>query len=206
MSLSDDRVGKAYEPPRKDPDGERARPDNELAYFPEAPRATSSTGAVYNLLAPAFALMAFGGVFESLAIGAAAGSAVIGYQWWRRKRQRTVPRALLKIEGEQLRLSGAAFPGGGPLVFHLSELLDVYLDTKTIQRVRENPGPLPELRFINATVGGEQDTARIALELEHETFFLTQERLSHTDANEWFSKIRRFLRRHGWVPEDERAA
>ena len=73
-----------------------------------------------------------------------------------------------------------------------------------VVELREAPGPLPELRFINATVGGEQDVARIGLELTRETLFLTKERLSHLDANEWFSKIRRFLRQHGWVPEDER--
>ena len=48
-------------------------------------------------------------------------------------------------------------------------------------------------------------TARSLFETESsETLFLTKERLSHLDANEWFSKIRRFLRQHGWVPEDER--
>jgi hypothetical protein len=68
------------------------------------------------------------------------------------------------------------------VIVDLKDLLDVYLDTKTIRH-----------------------TARIALELRQETFFLTQERSSHLDANEWFGKIRRFLRQHGWIPEDERA-
>lgn len=129
-----------------------------------------------------------------------------GYMWLRRRQQRTVPRAVLKVQGKRLYLSGPAFGNNGPTVIELEALLDVYLDTKTIQRVQENAGPIPELRFINATVGGVQDTARIGLELENETFFLTEQRVSHTDANEWFSKIRRFLRKHGWTPEDERGA
>jgi len=35
--------------------------------------------------------------------------------------------------------------------------------------------------------------------------FLTEEHVSHLEANEWFSKIRRLLRKNGWTPLDERA-
>lgn len=175
---------------------------NELAYFPEGKRPTSSVTAIYALLMPMLAAVACAMVFNSGAMGLLGGGLAIAWTYWQRRRAKVVPRARLRVDAGVLHLSGAAFPS--ELAVPLEQLLDVYLDTKTIQRVQENPGPIPDLRFINATVGGEIDTARIALELQTETHFLTVEHVSHTDANEWFSKIRRFLRRQGWVPEDER--
>jgi hypothetical protein len=184
--------------------GETGQDAAELQYFPEGGRHTSSVAAYYALLLPLFAGMGAAMLTQSAGVGLLAALATAGWKYWQRRRARTTPRAVLRVLHGRLHLSGPAFPA--PIACDLSELLDVYLDTKTIQRVQENAGAVPDLRFINATVGGEQDTARIALELERETFFLTPERLSHTDANEWFGKIRRFLRQHGWVPEDERAA
>jgi hypothetical protein len=36
------------------------------------------------------------------------------------------------------------------------------------------------------------------------SLFLTEEQGSHLEATEWSTKIRRFLRSNGWLPEDER--
>jgi hypothetical protein len=175
---------------------------DELAYFPEHPPDRSSVVLTFAVFPPLLGCALVSVLTGSGALGILGGFATLGLHFWWRKRQRAKPHAFLRVDGQQLHLSGPAF--GQPFTVALDDLLDVYLDTKTIQRLREAPGPLPELRFINATVGGEQDVARIGLELTSETLFLTKERLSHLDANEWFSKIRRFLRQHGWVPEDER--
>jgi hypothetical protein len=182
--------------------GDEEREPDTLAYIPEQPtqRLSIPITSVVFLPVVAFALVSW--LSDSVGLGVLAGCASLGVHHWRRKRARAKPHALLRVEGQRLHLSGPAFVE--PLTVPLDDLLDVYLDTKTIQRLRESPGPMPELRFINATVGGEQDVARIGLELTSETLFLTKERLSHLDANEWFSKIRRFLRQHGWTPEDER--
>lgn len=185
------------------PGGDAQAVTAELEYFPEGSRHTSSVAAYYGLLLPLFVGMGVAMLARSAPAGLVAALGTAGWKYWQRRRARSTPRAVLRVLRGRLHLSGAAFVQ--PVACDLNQLLDVYLDTKTIQRVQENAGAVPDLRFINATVGGEQDTARIALELEHETFLLTEERLSHTDANEWFGKIRRFLRRHGWVPEDERA-
>lgn len=182
-------------------DGPRVRAESELRYFPERPRMRSSI-ALYGVFAPLFAFATVAGLSGSAGLGLLALAATVGWFTWKRRRDKLVPRAVLTIDGASLVLSGEAF--APPVTLRLEELLEVYLDTTTIQRVQENAGPVPDLRFLNATVGGAQDLARIGLELENETLFLTDERVSHLDATEWFRKLRRFLRQHGWVPEDER--
>lgn len=194
------KLEQAYREPKAS-DAPGPPPDNVLAYFPEALQQRGSIG-VYAIFGPFFCLAAVAGLSGSLGLGALAFVACLAYVLWKRRRLKTVPRAVFTVQGSALTLSGDGFRN--PRTIELADLLEVYLDTKTIQRVQESPGPIPDLRFINATVSGEHDSSRIGLELEHETLFLTEERVSHTDANEWFSKIRRFLRKHGWVPEDER--
>jgi hypothetical protein len=175
----------------------------ELQYFPEEDRRSSSAGIGFVFMLP---LAVYAGVQAftdsiGLGVGAAAASVVLPIVRFRYAKSR--PRATLRVEGGLLYLSGPAFQQ--PRSVELNELLDVSLDTKTIQRLREATSPVPELRFLNQTVGGEQDVTRIALEFRDETLFLTEDRVSHSEANEWFSKIRRFLRRNAWVPADERA-
>ncbi|HYP89166.1 MAG TPA: hypothetical protein VEQ59_13460 [Polyangiaceae bacterium] len=200
----DEALREAYQSPRATGDT-APPPDNVLHYFPEAELQRSSVGAVYGLLSPLFAFAAVAAVTDSAAGGALAAVAVGGWFFWRRKRKKSVPRATFTINGTSLALSGQAF--GAPLSLELEQLLDVYLDTETIRRVRENTGSaVPDLRFIDATVGDAQDVARIGLELQRDTLFLTKDRVSHLDASEWSNKIRRFLRRHGWLPVDERAS
>jgi hypothetical protein len=140
---------------------------------------------------------------DSIALGVAAAAAAVVWPVVRWRYAKSRPRATLRVEGGLLYLSGPAFKQVHRLELH--ELRDVSLDTKTIQRLREATSPVPDLRFLNQTVGGEQDVTRIALELRDETLFLTEDRVSHSEANEWFAKIRRFLRRNAWVPADERA-
>jgi hypothetical protein len=198
----DDGVRAAYREPSNDHDERRAQPENELFYFPESDRHTSPIGAVYGLLLPVLVAVAATAILQSPAIGLLAGVALLAWAFWRRRRAQVLPRATLRVDDGRLELNGPAF--GQPVNLDLKDLLDVYLDTKTIRRVQDGPSIIPAVRLLNQTVGGEQDMARIALELRNETFYLTQERTSHLDANEWFGKIRRFLRKYGWVPEDER--
>jgi hypothetical protein len=196
----DQKLREAYREPKAS-DAPGAPPDNVLAYFPESAQPRSSV-AFYGVLAPIFGFAAVAAVTGSAGLGLIGLLATAGYMYWKRRRTKTVPRAVLTIQGRMLTLSGEAF--SLPRTLAMEALLEVYLDTKAIQRVQENVGAIPALRFLNATVSEEHDTARIGLELEDETLFLTEERVSHLDANEWFSKIRRFLRKHGWLPEDER--
>src|SRR5262249_8410260 len=108
---------------------------------------------------------------------------------------------ILRVRGSQLEILShrrrrhrASIP--------LADLRDVILDTKTIRRVQESQSAVPQVRFIETRVGPEIDTARIVLVARSEVR-LTEAYLAHMDSVEWLGKIRVFLRKHGWVPEDE---
>jgi hypothetical protein len=89
--------------------------------------------------------------------------------------------------------------------FPLSELANVTLELKTIQRVVDGPSAIPAVRFIHSTVAPELHIARIVLVATGgREVRLTEEYLPHFDATDWLGKIRVFLRKQGWVPEDER--
>lgn len=120
--------------------------------------------------------------------------------WWR-------PRAtgiLLHIERGELTVDPRARTGRCSRV-RLDDLTDVVLETRTIQPLLDGGSAIPALRFSESRVGGEVDKSRIALERgDDERILLGDTYLAHLDALEWFGKIRVFLRKHGWVPEDER--
>ena len=176
----------------------------ELLYYPEAARGASSLSIGWTLFAGLAAYFIVQVSTDSAGAALLAGTAALAIPLILRRRAAQKPRAKFNFDGRTLHLSGPAFAKARSI--DLEHILDVYLDTKTIQRLREAPYPIPMLRVMNQTVGGEQDVARIAIELADETLFLTDNRVSHVDANEWFSRIRRFLRQHGWVPIDERIA
>ena len=89
--------------------------------------------------------------------------------------------------------------------FRLGDLADVVLDVKTIERVMDGNSAIPAMRFIDSKVGPKVDTARIVLVgATGREVRLTEEYLPHMHATEWIGRIRTFLRKHGWVPEDER--
>jgi hypothetical protein len=86
----------------------------------------------------------------------------------------------------------------------ISDLMNVELDIKTIERIQDGSSAIPAVRFINSTVAPPVDTARIVLVFRDGTRIrLSDEYLAHMDASEWLGKIRVFLRKHGWVPRDE---
>jgi hypothetical protein len=177
---------------------------HELMYFSEGGGRASSAAIGGLFLLPLCAYATVQVVTDSIALGIFASAASVVVPIVLRRRATSRPRATFRVEDELLLLSGPAFPV--PRRVELRYLHEVHLDTKTIQRLRESPSPVPQLRFLNQSVGGEQDVSRIALEFANDTVFLTEERVSHLEANEWFAKIRRFLRRNGWTPIDERRA
>lgn len=74
----------------------------------------------------------------------------------------------------------------------LADLLDVTLDRQT--------------RGASGRGGSATERVRLAFERRapEEPLFVPDERITPLEAQEWHSKIRVFLRRHGWVPKDER--
>jgi len=88
-----------------------------------------------------------------------------------------------------------------------ADLLEVELDTKTIQRGQNNlnSGVLPYFRLLHGQVGSATDISRILLVTSTHDMPPTEERLSISYTSESFGQMRRFLRNHGWLPEDERS-
>lgn len=93
-------------------------------------------------------------------------------------------------------------PGKGAV--RLDALEDVVLDVKTIRRVQDGDSAVPAVRFTDTRVGPEVDLARIVIVGDGERVYLAEHWLAHMDATEWLGKLRVFLRKHGWVPADER--
>ncbi len=175
-----------------------------FAYHAEQRGHDASTPALFQLLTPLLigALVAAVGL-PAIAVPVFFVAAIV--LRIKRKRDRSRPTATLAIEGATLRVLGPT--SKERLRVPLAEVLDVGLDTKTIEQVQEAPGPIPELVFVNATVGPPIDRSRIEIVTSRSgSLRLTEEHLSHGDALEWRGKMRQFLRKQGWVPESERQA
>jgi len=133
-------------------------------------------------------------------VGLAAGAAYGAWQWRRRSRARSV---VLRVSSREL----TAHEGRRGLArIRLDDLEDVSLDVKTIRRVVEGPGAVPGARFIDSKMSLDIDVARIALVGGGHTVLLNEEYIAHMTATEQLGKIRAFLRKHGWLPFDERQA
>ncbi|MET0791243.1 MAG: hypothetical protein ABW061_06945 [Polyangiaceae bacterium] len=125
--------------------------------------------------------------------------------WWRNRRLVARPQATLSIEGARLLVANRY--SREILDVPLSDLLDVELDTKTIQRVQDNLSAdvLPHFRLLHGQVGSATDVSRIVLVTSKLELPLTEEHVSSSYTTESFGHLRRFLRNHGWLPKDERA-
>jgi hypothetical protein len=88
----------------------------------------------------------------------------------------------------------------------LVDLLDVALDTKPENVIQEGASTIPAVAFAESRVGATIDKARIVLvrSLPELSFPLTEGRGSYSEAADELGRIRVFLRKHGWVPLDER--
>lgn len=182
--------------------GAEAANGTTLQYFPEhrGHDSTAQAGAMFVVPVLVAIAVAMLGARE-LAVPALVATGIALYV--ARRRERARPAATIEVVDRALRVHGR--DRSVKLQVPLDDLVDVALDTKTIERVQEAPGPIAELRFVNSTVGGAIDVARIELlTRDGASVRLTEEYLSHTDSLEWRGKMRRFLRKHGWQPESER--
>ncbi len=179
---------------------------SELVYAAnDASRRGSSVVVMFQLfsapLVVGLILSQIGG--GTLALGGMIVAAAVAIWWWKR-----APHAggvVLRVEGNELKVLSANRKVEKER-FALDDV-DVVLDTKTIQKVQEGGSAIPAMRFIDATVGPELDTARIVVVATsgRRRIALTEDYVTHMDATEWFGKIRVFLRKNGWIPADERA-
>jgi hypothetical protein len=183
-----------------------ARPATEFFYNATDETAGRADGMIafirhFSLPVLAFSLVAW--IAGQMAgIAALAGASAYSVWAWRTRKERG--GAVLNVQRDVL-----AIEVRGKRTLHdrlrLSDLADVVLDIKTIERVMDGHSAIPAMRFIDSKVGPKVDTARIVLVgAGGREVPLTNDYLPHMHATEWMGKIRTFLRKHGWVPESER--
>jgi len=172
-------------------------------YFTQPSGARMNSVGCLVVMAPAAVGALFGLLLPSFAVPAAVLTGVA--MWWRSRRLVARPRATLCIEESRLLVLDQ--DSREILRVRLKDLLEVELDTKTIQRVEGNlsGGALPQFRALHSKVGSASDVSRIVLVTSKRDVPLSEERMSISYTTESFGKLRRFLRNHGWLPEAERA-
>jgi hypothetical protein len=136
--------------------------------------------------------------------GLTVGLVSYGVLLWRRRRHDS-SSVVLRVEGGVLEVKGGRRQTVRARVW-LGDLADVVLDTRLQHVIHEGPGPVPAVAFAESRVGATIDRARIVLVRAPplRAIPLTAERGSSSEATEELGRIRVFLRRHGWVPADER--
>jgi hypothetical protein len=123
---------------------------------------------------------------------------------WGLHRARRGHECVLRIEAGELSVQSHRKRGLNASM-PLSDLADVALDTKAIRPLSDGANAIPGMRFVESRVGPEIDVSRIVLvRLDGTSAPLLEKYIAHMDAAEWVGRIRMFLRKHGWVPEDER--
>jgi len=99
-------------------------------------------------------------------------------------------RFVLRVEGGALEVTRERRRGPATTIA-LADVLDVTLD-----------------REAKAAGRGGSATERVRLALERRApdgpVFVPEERVTPIEAQEWYGKVRVFLRKHGWAPEGER--
>ena len=125
---------------------------------------------------------------------------------WSYRRGRNAQNCVLRVDGGELSVRlgrSRRFRA----CMKLPDLSDVVLDTKTIQRVVEGSTMVAGARYIESRTAPEVDVARIVLvKRDGSPAYLGERFLAHMNAVDGLGKIRVFLRKHGWVPDDERSA
>jgi hypothetical protein len=128
----------------------------------------------------------------------------VGYVLWTWRARKRVQGAILRVADDELTVV-VREPHIAHESLQLSELADVTLDLKTIERVIDGDSAIPATKLVNPKVGPRLDTARLVLvAASGREVRLADEYLPHFEATDWLGRVRVFLRKHGWVPEDER--
>lgn len=126
-------------------------------------------------------------------------SAVGGYLWWKKS---SVERTTVRVLDAHVEFGDSKKPHR----VSLGDLFDISLETKTVQPLQEGGSAIPAMRFLDAQVGPDVDTARLVFEIRgrRQPISLTSRYLAYGEATDWLGKVRVFLRKRGWEPLSER--
>ncbi|MCL2449975.1 MAG: hypothetical protein FWD17_13595 [Polyangiaceae bacterium] len=154
--------------------------------------AATTAGGLVGTVLPALSLCFLG---SALALAA-----------WRWRQGPEERRVVLRVDRGVLRVT--AHPDRVLLQASLPDVSNVTLDIRTIHATPQADALVPGLGLAPTVVGPELDVARIVIEVNDrpDSIRLSDAYVPHMEGIEWLGRIRRFLRAHGWVPEDERDA
>ncbi len=99
-------------------------------------------------------------------------------------------RFILRVDGEFLEIDREKKGDPPPRVL-LADVVDVTLDRQAQPAGR----------------GGAAGAERVRLSIDlraGDPLFVPEDRLTPIEAQEWYGKVRVFLRKHGWAPANER--
>jgi len=186
-------------------DARRSDPlSRELVYAPRATRGGGGVRTLYWLFGFPTMLAGAGGGLASTAGavgGLLVGGAIALSRWsWREQTERTI----LTIERGILTIAPNV-PGETARSIVLLELANVVLEHREVATVMDSGSALPWQRLTETTAGPKLDKAQVVLvDARGHEVRLAKGDLPSFEATEWLAKVRRFLRSHGWIPEDER--
>jgi hypothetical protein len=186
--------------------GPQERPPAELAYLSGDPNRGASTtrGSIQAVVGGAIVFV-IASALDHVTMGEGILAVAIAWSAWRWYRAPDIGGLVLRVtEGWLIVTSRRARK---PLFsLQLSQLDDVMLDSKKITKVSGVRSPAAGLAFVDYKVGPQTEVARIALVPAGDApaFFLTEDHAPYQDSVEWIARIRTFLRKHGWLPADER--
>lgn len=169
--------------------GEDTPPRELVIDAKPAPGDSSDSGG--TAMAPAALTVIAGGVLAKyVSVTAGLLGVGVGIGVWVLHRKPREGRFLLRMDDGVLEVTRERRREAAPRIA-LTDLLDVTLDRQT----RPPSGR-----------GGGSERVRLAFERRapDAPIFAPEEHLTPLEAQEWHSKVRVFLRKHGWVPEDER--
>lgn len=124
---------------------------------------------------------------------------------WRPRRPRRPPPTAFRLTVEHDALVVRGDRDDEPIArVELAELANVSLETTEVERVLENDSPVAAVRLSGGSIAAVEH-GRVVLEpREGRSIRLGDEFHAKFDVIESLGEIRRFLRKNGWVPLDER--
>ena len=120
----------------------------------------------------------------------------IGYAW---RRGRRPEKIVLLVEGGELRIASETLSEHRPL----ESLLQVELETKAI--AKSYADKVVGTAIVSMAVMPEYDASRIVLVFDDDVrLVLGTEFEPSSEVTAWLGRLRVFLRKHHWIPVDER--
>jgi hypothetical protein len=160
------------------------------------------SGVVFTIIPGAIAMAVHTQLGPTAALGALIAASAASYAAWRRWRKS--PDLTLRVEDRTLHLLHS--PARAPIAVRLEDVLDVRIAVTT--EATGTGAPIATIQPFapsQGTAGPDARRARIALVRRHgPEVWLTDKELTYQDGIDGLGKTRSFLRKHGWLPLDER--